>query len=40
MTMSKEQLDAMEAFLKSLDGEIIEYNKLKNIKYLDNKWLY
>jgi len=26
--MSKEQLDAMEAFLKSLDGEIVEY-KLK-----------
>ncbi|MEA1891681.1 MAG: cytochrome c peroxidase [Campylobacterota bacterium] len=24
--MSKEQLDAMEAFLKSLDGEIVDYN--------------
>ena len=29
--MSKDQLDAMEAFLKSLDGEIVEYN-LSEIK--------
>ncbi len=27
--MSKEQLDAMEAFLKSLDGEIVNYNLSK-----------
>ncbi len=27
--MSKEQIDAMEAFLKSLDGEIVDYNLSK-----------
>ena len=32
MSISKEQLDAMETFFKSLDGEIVEYDELKDTK--------